>query len=127
MMAIKETNKVVILAAGKPHSNMEDNKFKSTYGASSVIGWMLRAVAFLEPEIHLVDGYNNSRGLRKNQPKINFWHNAEWASTGPVWSLLKVPFFANEAETSKVESLTITYSDIAFREEAVKKLLEKDP
>ncbi|MEM6499495.1 MAG: PEP/pyruvate-binding domain-containing protein, partial [Pseudomonadota bacterium] len=82
------------------------------------MNWILHAVAHLDPDLHFVSGYDNADRLRKHHPEIRFWRNEDWAETRSAWSLLKA--LGNSPMTD--QRMTVIYSDIVFREDAVRKL-----
>ncbi len=115
-------HKVVILGAGSPHRGQDAEPIMPNDGASNVMDWILHAVAYLDPELHFVSGYDDAARLRENRPEVSVWRNEDWAETRSAWSLLQVPVTQAPRASGVDQKLTVIYSDIVFREDAVRKL-----
>ena len=116
------THEVVILGAGSPHGGEGSDPVLPGGGASNAVDWILHSVARLDPDLHFVSGYDDASRLRRHRPDINFWRNEDWAETRAVWSLLQVPLAGPDHGATEDRRLTVIYSDIVFREDAVRKL-----
>ena len=105
---------VFFLGAGKPFNGIKHSALRKLNKTSSVIDWSLDAFSYLKPKINFICGYQ-SEAIIKAHPNLNFIKNHDWRNTKAGWSLL------NSISNSN-NSILVCYSDIVFRESAVRKI-----
>ncbi|MEM8975465.1 MAG: PEP-utilizing enzyme [Pseudomonadota bacterium] len=118
----KKKHRVVVLGAGSPHCGGDARELMAKDGATNFMNWILHAVAHLDPDLHFVSGYDNADQLRQHHPEIRFWRNEDWAETRAAWSLLQALVDSPVHAQTLKQQMTVVYSDIVFREDAVRKL-----
>lgn len=105
---------VFFLGAGKPFNGIKHSALRKLNKTSSVIDWSLDAFSYLKPKFNFICGYQ-SEAIIKAHPNLNFIKNHDWGNTKAGWSLL------NSISNSN-NSILVCYSDIVFRESAVRKI-----
>jgi len=113
--------KAIILAAGRGSRMLEGT---STHPKCMMKLWgktlleycldSLQKAGFALDDIGIVTGYK-SETIQVNG--VNYFHNAEWEKTNMFFSLTKVE------EWLRSEACIVSYSDIVYSPEAVKKLI----
>ena len=113
-------NKIVqiILGAGCPFRGDRNASLIKTSSNTRVLDWTLQATKFLNPEVHFVAGYQIDE-IVSRYPDLHYTINSKWNSTGPITSLL-------ESQVSSEFECIVSYNDILFHEEIVKKLVDLD-
>lgn len=106
----------IILGAGSPHQGEQHTALRAVGGASRVLDWTLRAVSFLDAELHFVAGYQ-ADSVRAVYPEFRYWLNPDWGDTGAAWSLLLGPVDPDG-------DCLVAYADIVFRENVVLRFME---
>lgn len=118
------SSKFIILGAGKPFAGDKQLFLKDTDLGSSTLRWMLDAVGYLEPDVHFVGGYNHHL-VKETNPNLTFCHNPKWQETGAAASLLTW-FEANPDAANDMPFAIVSYSDIVYREEAIRQIMAID-
>lgn len=107
--------RVVILGAGKGFKGTGPSAIMPTDSGHRVLDWLLDAFSSLPgAEIDFVAGYK-AQDIRRRYPKIHYFHNPQWESTGPVRSLAV-------AELTARRALYVCYADMVFRRDIVRRM-----
>ena len=114
----KKISKFYLLGAGRPHSGDEHSGLHNISNSSQVIDWTLHAISYLKTKTYFVCGYK-SREVKASYPGLNYLENKDWEKTKSGWSFLT-------AISKSAQNTLVSYSDIVFRESAVKKIFEID-
>ena len=109
---------VYFLGAGKPFKGEQHSALHDIDNSSKVLDWSLEAINFFNPKCFFVCGYQ-AEALKASHPKLKYIENKEWESTKAGWSLLT-------ALSKESKDMLVSYSDIVFRESAVKNILKSD-
>ena len=109
---------IYFLGAGKPFTGKEHAALKSIDNSSNVLDWSLKALNQTDSKCYFVCGYKADE-IKASRPDLNYIENKEWKSTKAGWSLLK-------SIEGKPKNIIASYSDIVFRESAVKRILQKN-
>ncbi|MEA3347336.1 MAG: PEP-utilizing enzyme [Candidatus Auribacterota bacterium] len=111
--------RVVILGAGRGARGSLPSAVVNIDPTHRVLDWQLDSFSLLSSaQIDFVAGYM-ANVITEQYPDVNFFFNPEWVTTGPARSLTMVPL-------SSVNSTYICYSDIVFRQRAIRKMKELD-
>lgn len=108
----------VILGAGRPFQGTDHTALRSAFGQSRVLDWLLHSVAFLDPRVHFVGGYQFD-AIAERYPAFQYTFNREWENSRAAYSFLQVPF--NDSN-----ECLVSYADILFRETLVKAMVDVD-
>lgn len=114
----KKITKFYFLGAGRPHSGEGHSGLHNVNKSSQVIDWTLHAISHLKAKTYFVCGYKSSE-VMASYPDLNYVENKEWDKTKSGWSFLT-------AISERAHDCLVSYSDIVFRESAIKKILEID-
>jgi len=108
-------SRVVILGAGQPFRNGEPSALVITSGNRRVLDWLLAAFDAAGPaEFHFVGGYRLDEIIHA-YPQLHYSVNDDWATSGPVGSLLAAPI-GGDATTY------VCYADIVFSRDVVERM-----
>lgn len=107
---------VVILGAGEPFSGDVHSALRRIDSHGSVLDWQINALRPFANSIQFVGGYQIEKIFQRHRD-IVFVNNQDWQQTGSVESL----FLANITPGIPILAL---YSDIIFRPETLKKVLQ---
>lgn len=107
--------KLVILGAGRPHGGDLHASLRNIDTRSRVLDWTFAAFSGVTDDIHFVGGYE-IENIMQHYPNIHISANPRWKSTGSVGSLFTM-------DLSPAHDYFVSYSDIVFRPELVKKML----
>ena len=100
--------RVVILGAGNNVRGDMPAAMVPIGGQGRLLDWLLSAFDSIPAvEINFVSGFMAEEVMRQ-YPEIHFYHNPDWARTGPAKSLSMAPL------SSKIATY-ICYSDVVFR------------
>ncbi len=115
---LNDSISVVVLGAGKPFSGEQHSALQSVGGNARVLDWTMNTFAAFIPEPLFVTGYQ-AEAIRASYPNFSFRHNNDWDTTRAGWSLLiGLP--------EKDRECIVSYSDVLYRETAVKQLMEAE-
>lgn len=112
----EKNTKFYILGAGRPHSGEEHSGLHNISDSSQVIDWILHAINYLKAKTYFVCGYKSNE-VKALYPDLNYLENKDWEKTKSGWSFLT-------AISKSAQNTLVSYSDIVFRESAVKKIFE---
>ncbi|NUM88395.1 MAG: hypothetical protein HUU37_04240, partial [Bdellovibrionales bacterium] len=105
----------MILGAGRPHRGVDPSALAFISGSQRVLDWVIASFGALpSAEFHFVGGYRVEEIMRAF-PGLHFTHNPDWASSGPVGSLVAAPI-------SDVDTVFISYADIVFSPDVIDRL-----
>lgn len=108
-------HRVVILGAGRNVHGGLPTAISNVGRQGCVLDWLLSAFSALsEPDVHFVGGYM-AEAVMDRVRNIHFDFNPEWQTTGPARSLGLAPI-------SSEVSTYVSYADIVFRPEIVRRL-----
>ncbi|WP_421866016.1 PEP/pyruvate-binding domain-containing protein [Motiliproteus sp.] len=108
----------VVLGAGRPQQGEQHTALRGTSKNSRVLDWVLQAVAFLQPTVTFVGGYQIDEVTRR-YPDFHYVINPDWEETGAAVSLLDTPLQPNA-------DYFISYADILYRELLVRQMVASD-
>lgn len=116
----KTKNRVnfVVLGAGRPLRGEQHTALRGASDKSRVLDWGLQAVAFLQPTVTFVGGYQVDEVTRR-YPDFRYVINPDWESTGAAVSLL-------DASLQVGSEYFVSYADILYREPLVRKMAATD-
>lgn len=108
----------VILGAGKPARGRLPSALFSIAGHGKVLDWQVKALRSSGADLVFVGGYRVPEIISR-YPRLPVIVNPSWAQTGAVGSLLR-------ADPQSDRSCVVTYADILYRDDLVKRLRD-DP
>ena len=112
--------KAIILAAGRGSRMKEKTealpKCLVELWGKTLLDWQIKALreAGIE-DIAIITGYR-AEEIERRQPKVTYFHNADWEQTNMVSTLLKADAWLKE------DDCIISYADIVYTSKAVKLL-----
>jgi glutamine kinase len=109
---------VVILGAGKSHRNGLNSVLKETAKGSRVLDWLIQSYNGINANFQFIGGYKLDE-VEECYPGFSYIENENWQDTGATGSFLR----ANIPYTGDI---FISYSDILYRNDITKKLLNSN-
>jgi len=113
---VHKSNQFIVLGAGRPFSGEQHAVLRGASNQARVLDWLLQAASYLSPEVHFVGGYQLEE-ISSRYPTLHYTFNPSWETTGAAASLLEAPL------DSDAEHF-VSYSDVLFRESAVRAVAE---
>ena len=111
--------RVIILGAGQNARGDLPAAMVPIGNQGRLLDWLLSAFRPIPGiEINFVSGFMAEEVMRQ-YPEIRFYHNPDWAQTGPAKSLSMAPLSSNVATF-------VCYSDVVFRGSTVARVQEDD-
>ncbi|GJM33466.1 MAG: hypothetical protein DHS20C18_24670 [Saprospiraceae bacterium] len=106
---------VIILGAGRSQNNEDHSALRETAQGSRVLDWLIQAYSEIEAGFQFVGGYKLDE-IEKHYPGFLYIENKNWRNTGATGSLF-------QAEIPQEGDLLVSYSDILYRKDIIKKVL----
>ena len=117
MQALLSTggHRVIILGAGRPFRKDTPSALVAAGPKNRILDWLLDSFSILpSPQLSFVGGYKAGL-IAQAYPGVQFVHNEDWATTGPVKSLSLAPL-------TPALSTYVSYADIVFRSTTVERM-----
>ncbi|MDC3312007.1 PEP-utilizing enzyme [Alphaproteobacteria bacterium] len=116
MKKFTRQNEVILLGAGASQTGYLPPALLPANKSFKVLDWLLAASYTFSENVTFIGGYNINE-IKKQYPKLSIKINERWKDTSPTHS------FFIAAEGSEKTAL-VSYTDIIYREIAVKELLQ---
>ena len=116
IISLVQPTTLVILGAGIPKTGDKPSALRETTDGTIVFEWLLQAFSNQVSDVQFIGGYQFDK-ITSRYPSIRYFENQDWANTGATGSLF-------QADLPKTGSLIVTYSDILYRDNIVRDLLD---